>query len=90
VSLCGRGYELVYTASRWYHIGLSHREGKNKEAGMTKLSKLFLFAGLALILIGVFLRITLFPVVVTMRALRPISFIIAANASLLLAILFKK
>jgi len=57
---------------------------------MTNMPKIFITIGCLLLLLAVFLRITMHPIIIAARTLRPISFVILANTSFLLAILFKK
>ncbi|MBL7081780.1 MAG: hypothetical protein ISS44_04365 [Candidatus Omnitrophica bacterium] len=57
---------------------------------MTNTSKLFIAIGCLLILAGIALRVSLLPIVITGRTIRPISLVILANTSFLLAILFKR
>ncbi len=69
-------------------MGITATNGVAKGGvGMTKLSILI---GCLLILVGIVLRVTLWPVAIAGTSLKPISFIILANSSFLIGILFKK
>ena len=57
---------------------------------MPNLSKLLVVTGCLLILVAVISRVTWFPIIIAARPIKSISFVILANASFLLALLFKK
>ncbi len=57
---------------------------------MTKLSKLLVVIGCLLILLAVALRVTMVPMVVAAKAIKPSSALILANTALLLALVLKK
>ncbi|MFC1509591.1 hypothetical protein ACFL60_07905 [Candidatus Omnitrophota bacterium] len=52
--------------------------------------KLSILIGCLLILAGIVLRVTMYPVKIAGLSLRPISFLVLANTSFLIGILFKK
>ncbi len=57
---------------------------------MRKMFKVFVVIGCLLILLGVIMRITHFPIIIATKAVWPINLVILANTSFLLALLFKK
>lgn len=57
---------------------------------MTNLTKAFMAIGALLIIIAVVLRVADISLVIAHKALKPASFLILANISFVLAVLFKK
>ena len=57
---------------------------------MTKVSKVLVVIGCLLILTGVISQFASCPIIITSRFINPISFVIMANTTFLLALLLKK